>query len=320
MFCNNFGYYSNMLSQMMLPTLMMQGMYSSGNYLGGLTGGYSPMSIFMQPYSSLPIMPSYSYMPSLSFMPATFSPMMNFTPSLNFAPYGGGYSSSIGNYFDFLGATSPKKSENPQKTNNPDSETEKFYVNTDENGVKRNPFDAFEKMEEVITELGYEKANNYSDKKAGVQITDDAWRTDANAKKPDVEANYMTQVKDFGKKFIEGIDKKHGNADGVLSYEEFEKYQLEDIPSDADAETKAEMKKSSKIAFDRLNLNKGDTIDEKEITTLLAAMDYDKDNNVNGIITINDFMRTSVQLSEKGKNLLDDLLKNRYNAFFDKNA
>ena len=114
--------------------------------------------------------------------------------------------------------------------------------------------------------------------------------------------------------------KKHGNADGILSYEEFEKYQMEDAPADADEETKKAMKESAKIAFDRLNINGGETIDEKEVTTLLAAMDYDTDNNVNGIITINDFMRTSVQLAEEGKNSLDELLKSRYDAFFDTNA
>ena len=124
----------------------------------------------------------------------------------------------------------------------------------------------------------------------------------------------------IGKEFIKGIDKKHGNADGILTYEEFEKYQLEDLPADADEETKKAMKESVKFAFDRLNINGGETIDEKEITTLLAAMDYDKDSKVNGVITINDFMRTSVQLSEKEKNSLDELLKKRYEAFFDTNA
>lgn len=308
MCCNNFGYFTNILSQMMLPMMMMRGM-SCGGYMGG----YSPSSIFMQPYSSMPIMPSYSYMPSLSFMPTTYSPMMNLPMALNYAsPYGGGYSSSLGNCFDFLNVLPPIKTQ--------EDEEKKFYVNVDENGVKRNPFDAFEKMEDAITELGYDKAKECTNKDAGVKITDDAWRADANAGKSDIEAKYMTQVKAFGKEFIKGIDKKHGNADGILTYEEFEKYQLEDLPADADEETKKAMKESVKFAFDRLNINGGETIDEKEITTLLAAMDYDKDSKVNGVITINDFMRTSVQLSEKEKNSLDELLKKRYEAFFDTNA
>ena len=173
-------------------------------------------------------------------------------------------------------------------------------------------------MEEVIDDIGYNAAVNYSDRNAGVEITNDAWRADANAGKSDVDASYMTQVKAFGKEFIKGIDAKHGNSDGVLTYEEFEKYQMEDLPADASAELKEKMKESSKIAFDRLNLNGGNTIDEKEITTLLAAMDYDNKSNVNGIITINDFMRTSTQLAQKEKNSLDTLLKDRYEAFFDK--
>ena len=57
----------------MLPMMMMRGM-SCGGYMGG----YSPTSVFMQPYSTMPILPSYGYTPSFSFMPTTYSPMLSF--------------------------------------------------------------------------------------------------------------------------------------------------------------------------------------------------------------------------------------------------
>ena len=314
MCCNNFGYFTNIMSQMMLPMLMMQGM-CRGGCLPQMYGGYSPISIFPQNYSAMPMYPSYGFMQSMPSYPMTginTGALLGFNPTLNYASiYGGGTSSSIGNYFGFLN-TLPLKSEKVEE--------KQYYVNTDENGVKRNPFDAFEQMENVASDLGYDKAKNCTDKKVGVQIADDEWRADAEAKKDNVEANYMTQVKAFGKEFIKGIDEKHGNGDGVLTYAEFEKYQAEDIPEDADEETKSEMKASIKTAFNRLNLNGGETIDEKEITAFLAAMDYDKNSNVNGIITVNDFTRCSVQLGAEGENTLDKLLKARYDTFFDTNA
>ena len=315
MCCNNFGYFTNIMSQMMLPMLMIQSM--RGGRLGQMSMGCQPFTIFPQSYSTMPTFSSYSFMPTMPYMNTLGTgSLFGFGPTVNYAStYGGGYSSSVGNYFDFLNSSTVS-----EKAKDKAVEDKKYYVNTDENGVKRKPFEAFEAMEEVIEELGYEKAKKHSDRNSGVQITDDAWRADAEAKKDDVEANYMAQVKAFGKEFIKGIDTKHGNADGVLTYAEFEKYQAEDIPADADEETKAEMQASIKTAFNRLNLNGGETIDEKEMTAFLAAMDYDKDSNVNGIITVNDFTRSSVQLGAEGENSLDALLKDRYKAFFDTNA
>ncbi len=204
----------------------------------------------------------------------------------------------------------------PEKT---EGKTDIKNVNYDKNGKKLTPFQAFEKMNDVAGDLGYEKSKTHKKEEHGVDMVNQQWRDDANAKKENTEEDYKKLVKDFGKELIKGIDKKFGDNDGVLTYKEYEKYQLDDLPADADYETKQEMKKSIKISFNRLNINGGDTIDEKEITTLLSAMDFDKNGNVNGRITVNDFTRVSQYLIEDDKNGLDEVLKDRYQAFFEEN-
>ncbi len=315
MCCNNFGYFANIMSQMMLPMLLIQSL-RRGTSSCQNTGSYMPYSIF--PSMQMPEGSRYGLMSG--YYPAVNTTSF-FAPSLNYASTTGGGSTGSTDYWDILGSyrttsTSPLLNLPTMTTVTPKN----YYINADANGVKRNPFDAFEAMCGVASNLTVQQASALSDKAAGVNITDDAWRADAEAKKPDVDANYKTQVKAFASSFIKGVDTKHGNGDGLLTYEEFEKYQLADLPAEADEETKSAMKKSAKAAFDRLNLNGGTTIDEKEMTALLAVMDYDNGSNLNGIITVNDYTRVSVQLAAEEKNQLDELLKDRYDTFFDTNA
>ena len=151
--------------------------------------------------------------------------------------------------------------------------------------------DAFKSMEVKAKEMTLEEALNDSTPENGVSLVDEEWREMANRGDAATGEKYQELVKKFGFNYTQQIDAKYGNGDGILTYEEFEKHQSEDIGPDADAEVKAAMKESTQNAFKRLDLNDDNKIDSKEITTLLAAMDYDKDSNVNGRITINDFFR-----------------------------
>ena len=178
--------------------------------------------------------------------------------------------------------------------------------------------DAFKSMEAKAKEMTLEEALNDNTPENGVSLVDEEWREMANRGDAATGEKYQELVKKFGFNYTQQIDAKYGNGDGILTYEEFEKHQSEDIGPDADAEVKAAMKESTQNAFKRLDLNDDNKIDSKEITTLLAAMDYDKDSNVNGRITINDFFRTSIQLGEGDRQFLDDLLEYNYDSFFGK--
>ena len=178
--------------------------------------------------------------------------------------------------------------------------------------------DAFKGMEAKAREMTFEEALNDSTPENGVSMVNDEWREMANRGDAATGEKYQELVKKFGLNYTRQLDEKYGNGDGTLTYEEFEKHQSEDITPDADADVRAAMKEAIKNAFERLDLNDDNKLDSKEITTLLAAMDYDKDNNVNGRITINDFFRTSIQLGEGDRQFLDDLLEYNYNSFFGK--
>ena len=173
-------------------------------------------------------------------------------------------------------------------------------------------------MEAKAREMTFEEALNDSTPENGVSMVNDEWREMANRGDAATGEKYQELVKKFGLNYTRQLDEKYGNGDGTLTYEEFEKHQSEDITPDADADVRAAMKEAIKNAFERLDLNDDNKLDSKEITTLLAAMDYDKDNNVNGRITINDFFRTSIQLGEGDRQFLDDLLEYNYNSFFGK--
>lgn len=178
--------------------------------------------------------------------------------------------------------------------------------------------DAFKGMEAKAREMTFEEALNDSTPENGVSMVNDEWREMANRGDAATGEKYQELVKKFGLNYTRQLDEKYGNGDGTLTYEEFEKHQSEDITPDADADVRAAMKEAIKNAFERLDLNDDNKLDSKEITTLLAVMDYDKDNNVNGRITINDFFRTSIQLGEGDRQFLDDLLEYNYNSFFGK--
>ena len=178
--------------------------------------------------------------------------------------------------------------------------------------------DAFKSMEEKAKNMSFKEASNDKTPENGVSMVNDEWREMANRGDAATGEKYQELVKKFGLNYTKQIDVKYGNGDGILTYEEFAKHQAEDIAPDADADVKAAMKEQIQNAFERLDLNDDNMIDSKEMTALLAAMDYDENNNVNGRITINDFFRTSIQLGAEGKQDLDDLLKYNYNSFFKK--
>ncbi len=190
--------------------------------------------------------------------------------------------------------------------------------NTVKGSVFSDPLGSFEAMTEKAKSMRISEAAKSNKREDGVELVTAMWREMAKNGDPKTGEKYQELVKEFGSQYIQQLDKKYGNGDGVLTFDEYYKSEIGDIPADADKELVEEMKDSIKRAYNRLNQDGNDNIDAKEMTVLFAAMDYDEKNNVNGCITINDFMRTSVQLGAQGKVFLDDLLKYIYNSYFNK--
>lgn len=191
--------------------------------------------------------------------------------------------------------------------------------NTTKASIFSNALDSFEKMTDKARNMTMVEASKNDKREDGVVLVTEEWRDMARKGDEKTGEKYQELVKEFGAEYIKQLDKKFGNGDGVLTFDEYFNSEVGDIPADAPKDEVKEMKDMIKIAFNRINLDGNKHIDAKEMTALLAAMDYDDDSRVDGCITIKDFMGWSIQLGEKGKNFLDDLLKYNYESYFGKN-
>ena len=187
---------------------------------------------------------------------------------------------------------------------------------------------AFDRMEGFMKNMSEEECETNKDPEKGVDLVNQEWRDMTNSNDPKTDEKYQELVKAFGKDFIKGMDQKYGNGDNKLTFEEFKAYQMAAIDtSDLDDKTKEELRCATIRAFARLDINDDNKLDEKEITAYLAAMDIDKDGNVNGRITIDDFSRAAMNLTDdcngdKKESVLEfvRILRDRYNAFWGNNS
>ncbi|MGN0031193.1 MAG: hypothetical protein ACI37Q_04485 [Candidatus Gastranaerophilaceae bacterium] len=184
------------------------------------------------------------------------------------------------------------------------------------NEKKFSPLFAFDKMKTRIKSMRLSEAAEYNKTDDSVDLVNQQWRDMANSGDPNTGAKYQELVKDFASKYIKEIDKKFGNGDGKLTFEEYANFEYANISVFDYAHNNKEAQQALKNAFRRLDYNKDKVIDEKELTVLIAAMDYDIEANVNGRITINDYMRTSIQLASNKEVFLDKLLPYIYNSYF----
>ena len=186
---------------------------------------------------------------------------------------------------------------------------------------------AFDRMEGFMKDMSDEECETNKDPEKGVDLVNQEWRNMADSNDPKTDEKYQELVKAFGKDFIKGIDQKYGNGDCKLTFDEFMKYQMANIDTkDLDAETKEELRWATIRAFARLDMDNDNKLDEKEIAAYLAAMDIDKDGKANGRITIDDFSRAAMNLTDecngdKKESVLKfaEILRDRYNSFWGNN-
>lgn len=190
---------------------------------------------------------------------------------------------------------------------------------TQKASIFSNALDSFEKMMDKAKNMSMVEASKNNKREDGVVLVTEEWRDMARKGDEKTGEKYQELVKEFGAEYIKQLDKKFGNGDGVLTFDEYFKSEVGDIPADSPEDEVKEMRDMIKVAFNRINLDGNKYIDTKEMTALIGAMDYDSDSRVDGCITIKDFMGWSINLGEKGKNFLDDLLKYNYESYFGKN-
>ena len=117
--------------------------------------------------------------------------------------------------------------------------------------------------------------------------------------------NYKAELADFSKDYIAIID---NDDDGKISYDEFEKYNLQEAKdnlSNVTEEQLNEYKQTLKTIYDRLNIDNEneskDNLDIREVMNYFFTMDQTNENTtVNGNISQYEFETCNGLLADKG--------------------
>lgn len=162
-------------------------------------------------------------------------------------------------------------------------------------------------------------------------VTGDEYRTLANKKGKTAEE--IQKMKDlykqgfvnFGKSYTSFIDKKYGNGDGVLTKDEYVKYEM----ADASKETKEFVNTSdAENVFSHIDVNADNEVSVEEMAAFGSMLDMsiglgnDKAGGVNGKIKAGDMQSNMANMvkssdTEDGK-AMDGKMKTMYDFLFGK--
>ena len=135
---------------------------------------------------------------------------------------------------------------------------------------------------------------------------------------------YKKGALEMGKSYLKHIDKNYGNNDGYMSEDEFVKYSLAEdfapLKEGATAEEKAKYESDKKaaesiarVAYQKINQNKDDTVDYVEMGAMFSAVDSKGDNAaIDGKFDAKDFRTFSENLATAEENSADKFLKLAY--------
>ena len=118
--------------------------------------------------------------------------------------------------------------------------------------------------------------------------------------------SYRNGFVNMGNYFIKHLDEKYGNGDGELTRSEFIKYRQKNLYGDMSEMSKQEKDFANKPIinmFNHINIEGGKTISIKEMSTFLATIDGDIDEDKDGEINGQDYTRHGYGFVEKGTDL-----------------
>lgn len=121
----------------------------------------------------------------------------------------------------------------------------------------------------------------------------------------------------LGNSYTKFLDSKYGDGSGKISEESFLKFQSDGLKG-LSAEQMAELEKSNKTMFNRLDLNKDGKLDNEEMSAYFFAMDFNENNAPNGAIDTNSMIRNAPYLDDANKNVFDAKLKYAYGELYGK--
>ncbi len=134
---------------------------------------------------------------------------------------------------------------------------------------------------------------------------------------------YRKAVSDIGKSYAADIDTSSGNSDRKVTVEEFTKYEMSKLSSDATEDTKKAAQFMAQTAFNKIDQNGDGYADWKELASAVATFDTDTESDakqpLDGKISSNDFAKWSALLSQAGSNEFDINVRKSYTQLFGKN-
>jgi len=140
------------------------------------------------------------------------------------------------------------------------------------------------------------------------------------------ETSYNQDLAAFSEEYIKNYDE---NKDGVISYDEFEKFELaqtKENNEDIDEAALDEAKKGLKTTFEHINVDNDsskNTLDKKEIMNYFFSMDSNNDNTTaDGYISQKEYISMNSALADDSKdensqgNIIFNFLKRNYEHYF----
>lgn len=132
-----------------------------------------------------------------------------------------------------------------------------------------------------------------------------------------LKAEIKIGMQKLGNSYTKFLDSKYGDGSGKISEEAFMKFQSDGLKG-LSAEQMAELEKSNKTMFNRLDLNKDGKLDNEEMSAYFFAMDFNENNAPNGVVDTNSMLRNAAYLDDPNKNVFDAKLKYAYGELYGK--
>lgn len=156
------------------------------------------------------------------------------------------------------------------------------------------------------------------------KVLGSAWdnlvKSGASAKQ--LDNAYRNAFINFGKSYVEHLDKKYGNGDGKLTTAEYMNSELQALP--LKERIQPDVQQAARNMVNNINIDGDKYISIKEMTAVLSMFDKDcKNGNLNGRINGYDYASCSMCLVEDKNNEYGQAIRNKltdsYNQLFGTN-
>ncbi len=131
------------------------------------------------------------------------------------------------------------------------------------------------------------------------------------------EEEYKDNVSLIASSWLADVD-KNGTKDGKVTFEEYAKYEMKNLPENISDEMKQQAIELARNSFTKLDQNGDGKLDWKETAAMIRTFDRNTENlsTVDGKIQSEDFQYWSTKMAEAKPNEFDDAVRKDYKKLF----